>query len=73
MADVLREARGEAPQITFELRPMGRRANEDLESGELDFLVAPEGYVSPASPRKSSSRTPTPASRGRAIVASATA
>ena len=50
MADVLREARGEAPHITFELRPMGRRANEDLESGELDFLVAPEGYVSAGQP-----------------------
>src|SRR4051812_9229618 len=50
MADVLREAREEAPHITFELRPMGRRANEDLESGELDFLVAPEDYVSPGQP-----------------------
>jgi DNA-binding transcriptional LysR family regulator len=45
MADVLRAARCEAPHITFELRPVGRRAGEDLESGELDFLIAPEGYV----------------------------
>jgi len=45
MADVLRTARCEAPHITFELRPVGRRAGEDLESGELDFLIAPEGYV----------------------------
>src|SRR4030095_11849334 len=45
MADVLRTARCEAPHITFELRPVGGRAGEDLESGELDFLIAPEGYV----------------------------
>jgi DNA-binding transcriptional LysR family regulator len=32
--------------MTFELRGVGRRAAEDLESGELDFLISPEGYVS---------------------------
>jgi DNA-binding transcriptional LysR family regulator len=50
MAEVLRRARREAPGITFELRPVGRRATEDLESGELDFLISPEGYVSSAQP-----------------------
>jgi LysR family transcriptional regulator, nod-box dependent transcriptional activator len=50
MADVLRRARHEAPHITFELRGVGRRATEDLESGELDFLISPEGYVSAAHP-----------------------
>lgn len=50
LADVLREARREAPFITFELRPVGRRASEDLESGELDFLIAPEGYVLSSQP-----------------------
>jgi LysR family transcriptional regulator, nod-box dependent transcriptional activator len=50
MADVLRRARREAPQITFELRGVGRRATEDLESGELDFLISPDGYVSPSHP-----------------------
>ncbi len=50
VADVLRAARCEAPLITFELRPVGRRAGEDLESGELDFLIAPEGYVSSSQP-----------------------
>jgi len=50
LADVLRRARCEAPHITFELRPVGRRAGEDLESGELDFLIAPEGYVSSSQP-----------------------
>jgi DNA-binding transcriptional LysR family regulator len=50
VADVLRRARREAPHLTFELRPVGRRANEDLESGELDFLISPEGYLSPGQP-----------------------
>jgi len=46
MADVLRRARQEAPHMTFELRAVGRRASEDLESGELDFLISPDGFVS---------------------------
>jgi len=46
MADVLQRARREAPHMTFELRAVGRRATEDLESGQLDFLISPEGYVS---------------------------
>ncbi len=50
MADVLRRARREAPHMTFELRAVGRRATEDLESGELDFLISPEGYVSASHP-----------------------
>jgi LysR family transcriptional regulator, nod-box dependent transcriptional activator len=50
MADVLRRARREAPHVTFELRGVGRRATDDLESGELDFLIAPDGYVSPSHP-----------------------
>src|SRR6185295_9523449 len=50
IADVLRRARHEAPQMTFELRGVGRRATEDLESGQLDFLISPEGYVSPNHP-----------------------
>lgn len=50
MADVLRRARSEAPNITFELRPVGRQATEDLEAGELDFLISPDGYVSAAQP-----------------------
>jgi DNA-binding transcriptional LysR family regulator len=50
IADVLRRARREAPGITFELRPVGRRANEDLNSGELDFLISPEAYLSPRQP-----------------------
>ena len=50
LADVLRAARCEAPLITFDLRPVGRRASEDLESGELDFLISPDGYVSSSQP-----------------------
>jgi len=50
IADVLRRARLEAPHMTFEVRGGGRRATEDLESGELDFLISPEGYVSDAHP-----------------------
>jgi DNA-binding transcriptional LysR family regulator len=50
MADVLRVARRQAPHMTFELRPVGRRAAEDLERGELDFLIAPEEYVSSSQP-----------------------
>ena len=50
IADVLRRARREAPHITFELRGVGRRATEELESGELDFLISPEGYVSAGHP-----------------------
>jgi DNA-binding transcriptional LysR family regulator len=50
IADVLRRARREAPHITFELRGVGRRATEELERGELDFLISPEGYVSAGHP-----------------------
>ena len=50
LAEVLRAARRESPLITFDLRPVGRRAAEDLESGELDFLIAPEGYVVSSQP-----------------------
>lgn len=50
MAGVLRQARTDAPHITFELRPVGRRAAEDLESGDLDFLISPDGYVSSSQP-----------------------
>jgi DNA-binding transcriptional LysR family regulator len=42
IVDLLRHVKVEAPQITFELRPVGRRATEDLDGGELDFLIAPE-------------------------------
>ena len=42
IVDLLRHVKVEAPKITFDLRPVGRRATEDLDGGELDFLIAPE-------------------------------
>jgi len=50
MADMLREAKAKAPGITFELRPISRRAVEDLEAGRLDFLIAPQDFVSSVHP-----------------------
>jgi DNA-binding transcriptional LysR family regulator len=50
MIDLLRHVKAEAPKITFELRPIGQAAGEDLERGELDFLIAPEEYLAPVHP-----------------------
>jgi len=50
MIDLLRHVKAEAPKITFELRPLGNPAEEDLERGELDFLIAPEEYLAPVHP-----------------------
>jgi len=52
MVDFLRDVRCQAPSITFELRPVGKRAAEDLESGDLDLLIAPEPYVSAVHPKE---------------------
>ena len=52
MADMLRDVKPKAPGITFELRPISRRAVEDLEAGRLDFLIGPEGFVSPEHPHE---------------------
>jgi LysR family transcriptional regulator, nod-box dependent transcriptional activator len=52
MVDFLRELTRQSPAITFELRPVGKRATEDLESGELDFLIAPEPFVSAVHPKE---------------------
>jgi DNA-binding transcriptional LysR family regulator len=41
MADALRRVRCEAPHMTFDLRPLGPRATEALDSADLDFLIAP--------------------------------
>ena len=41
MADALRRVRCEAPHITFDLRPLGPRADEALDNAQLDFLIAP--------------------------------
>ena len=50
MIDLLRHVKAEAPTITFELRPIGQPAGEDLERGDLDFLIAPEEYLAPVHP-----------------------
>ena len=52
MVEFLRELQCQSPSITCELRPVGRRATEDLESGELDFLIAPELYASVVHPKE---------------------
>ena len=43
LADALQRTKREAPRITFELRPLGPRADAALDDGVLDFLVAPAG------------------------------
>jgi len=52
MVDFLRELQCQSPSITFELRPVGKRAAEDLESGELDLLIAPEPFASSVHPKE---------------------
>jgi LysR family nod box-dependent transcriptional activator len=43
LADALQRAKREAPDITFEVRPLGARSDAALDDGVLDFLVAPAG------------------------------
>jgi LysR family transcriptional regulator, nod-box dependent transcriptional activator len=52
IVDLLRLTRVEAPSITFELRSVGTRAGDDLDRDSVDFVIAPEGYVSPAHSRE---------------------
>ena len=52
MIDFIRDIRCHAPSITFELRPVGQRASEGIESGKLDFLIAPEPFVSSVHPKE---------------------
>jgi DNA-binding transcriptional LysR family regulator len=52
MIDFIRNIRCQAPSITFELRPVGQRASEGIESGKLDFLIAPEPFVSAVHPKE---------------------
>ena len=48
IVDLLRLVKRAAPSITFELRSVGTRAAEDLDRDSVDFVIAPEGYVSAA-------------------------
>jgi DNA-binding transcriptional LysR family regulator len=43
LAEALQRTKREAPRITFELRPLGSRAEAALDGGVLDFLVSPAG------------------------------
>jgi LysR family nod box-dependent transcriptional activator len=52
MIDFIRDIRCQAPSITFELSPVGQRASEGIESGKLDFLIAPEPFVSSVHPKE---------------------
>jgi DNA-binding transcriptional LysR family regulator len=52
IVDLLRVVTAVAPSITFELRSVGARAGEDLDRVTVDFVIAPEGYVSPAHSRE---------------------
>jgi LysR family nod box-dependent transcriptional activator len=47
IVDLLRLVKAVGPSITFELRSVGTRAGEDLDRDTLDFVIAPDGYVSP--------------------------
>lgn len=44
LLDVLRDLHGVAPGVTIEFRQMTRLAYRDLESGEVDFIIAPEWH-----------------------------
>jgi LysR family transcriptional regulator, nod-box dependent transcriptional activator len=42
LMDVLRRVAREAPGISFEFRQSSERVQEELESGEVDFVIGPE-------------------------------
>jgi LysR family transcriptional regulator, nod-box dependent transcriptional activator len=52
LTEVLRDVHRHAPHISVELRPSGRQSMEQLENGELDFLIAPTAFVSAAHPKE---------------------
>jgi len=52
MIDFIRSLQCQAPSITFELRPVGQGASEGIESGKLDFMIAPEPFVSAVHPKE---------------------
>jgi len=47
LLDVLRDLHESAPGLTLEFRPPTRVAYQDLESGEVDFIIAPEWATTP--------------------------
>lgn len=44
LLDVLRDLHGAAPGVTLEFRQPTRLAYQDLESGEVNFIIAPEWH-----------------------------
>lgn len=52
LQEVLAHVHHEAPGITFEFRQSTRRVQEDLESGEVDFVIGPEIDVLPEHPQQ---------------------
>ena len=50
LLDVLQRLYREAPGVTFEFRQSSGRARDALESGEVDFVIAPEIDVLPEHP-----------------------
>lgn len=52
LRDVLIEVHREAPGITFEFRQSSARVQEELESGEVDFVIGPTIDVLPEHPQE---------------------
>lgn len=52
LLDALQRVYREAPGITFEFRQPGSRTCEELESGEIDFVIGPEIDILPEHPHE---------------------
>ena len=52
LLEVLQQLHREAPRITFEFRQSTSRVHEELESGEVDFVIGPEIDVLPEHPHE---------------------
>lgn len=50
LIEVVREAKRQAPHITFELRSAAAHSTGELEKGDLDLLISPTVFVSAAHP-----------------------
>lgn len=48
--EVVRRASHEAPSMEFDFRLIGSHTNNDLDSGEVDMLIAPDFFASPKHP-----------------------
>lgn len=53
LSEVVRRAALEAPQMQFDLRPLGTESHEHLDRGEIELLIAPEFYTSANHPVES--------------------